>query len=132
MKSLKIILMFLSFSFLFLATQCEDDNVPLTYEEERAQLDIYKETIEDLAATSVCNENTECLFIGFGSKPCGGPLTYLIYTSSIDVQQLLLWVEDYNQLEQELNDEWGIASDCSVVNPPSSFECINNTCIPVF
>ena len=70
MKSLKIILMFLSFSFLFLATQCEDVNVPLTYEEERAQLDIYKETIEDLAATSVCNENTECLFIGFGSKPC--------------------------------------------------------------
>lgn len=132
MKSLKLPLMFLSFSFLFVATQCEEDIHPLTYEDKRADLNIYKDSIEGLAATSVCNENTECLFIGFGSKPCGGPLTYLIYTNSIDVDQLLLWVEDYNHLEQELNEEWGIVSDCSIVNPPSGFECMDNTCIPIF
>jgi len=132
MKGLKLTLMFLSFSFLFLATQCEEDMLPLTYEEERAQLDIYKNTIEDLAAVSVCNENTECLFIGFGSKPCGGPWSYLIYTGSIDVDQLLLWVEDYNQLEQQFNETWEISSDCSFATPPSGFECIDNICIPVF
>ncbi|WP_347923138.1 hypothetical protein [Pontimicrobium sp. SW4] len=132
MKNLKFVFMLLSFSFLFVATQCDEDNPPLTYEEERAELDIYKHKIEGLAAASICNEDTDCLFIGFGSKPCGGPLTYLIYTSSIDIDQLLLWVEDYNQLEQELNEEWGIVSDCSVVNPPSGFECIDNTCNPIF
>lgn len=123
--------MFLSFSLLFLATQCDDDVIS-TYEEERASLNIYKESIENLAASSVCNENTECLFIAFGSKPCGGPWTYLIYSSSIDVEQLQLWVEDYNQLDQELNEEWEIVSDCSVALPPSGFECIDNVCNPIF
>ena len=132
MKSLKLTLMFLSFSFFFMATQCDKDKSPLTYEEERAELDIYKDDIEDLAATSICNDTTECLFVGFGSKPCGGPWTYLVYTNSIDVDQLLLWVNDYNQLEQELNEKWGIISDCSVTPSPLGFECIDNTCNPIF
>ncbi|TJY34693.1 hypothetical protein [Pontimicrobium aquaticum] len=132
MKSLKLIFMFLSFSFFFVATQCGEDKLALTYEEERAELDKYKEKIEDLAATSVCNENTECLFVGFGSKPCGGPWTYLIYTNSINDTQLLLWVNDYNQLEQKLNEKWGIISDCSIASPPVGFECLDNTCNPIF
>lgn len=132
MKIIKQTLVLLSFSFFFIATQCNDEVSPLTYEEERANLNIYKNTIEDLAATSICNENTECSYIGFGSKPCGGPWTYLIYTNSIDVDQLLLWVNDYNQLEQELNENWGIISDCSIVSPPLGFDCVNNTCNPVF
>ena len=132
MKSLKLTFVLLSFSFFFVATQCDEDKPPLTYEKERAELNIYKDKIEDLAATSICNESTECLFVGFGSKPCGGPWEYLIYTNSIDINQLLLWVEDYNQLEQDLNEKWGIASDCSIAPPPSEFECINNTCNPIF
>jgi len=132
MKSLKLTFVLISFCFFFVATQCDEDKPPLTFEEERAELNIYKDEIEDLAATSVCNENTECLFIGFGSKPCGGPWTYLIYTNSIDVGQLLLWVDDYNQLEQELNEKWEIISDCSIASPPVGFECIDNTCNPIF
>ena len=131
MKSLKQTFVLLSFSFFFVAMQCDKDNTPLTYEEDRAELNIYKTTIEDLAATSICEENTECLFIGFGSKPCGGPWTYLIYTNSINVDQLLLWVNDYNQLEQELNEKWDIISDCSIASPPLGFECIDNTCNPI-
>ena len=121
--------MYFSCLILFVGTTCEED--PLTYEEERAELDIYKETIETLAASSICNESTECLFIAFGSKPCGGPWTYLYYTNSIDVEKLELWVEDYNQLESQLNEDWGIVSDCAAVIPPSSMECENNQCIPV-
>lgn len=133
MKRLKLTLMFSSFSILFLATQCDEKrNSPSTYEEQRAELNLYKEKIADLAATSVCNETTECQFVGFGSKPCGGPWSFLIYTSSIDVDQLLLWVEDYNQLEKVLNEEWGLVSDCSMSMPPNSIECIDNTCNPIF
>lgn len=115
-----------------MAFQCDEDIVPLTQEEEREELDIYKKTIEDLAATSVCNEDTECKFIAFGSKPCGGPWNYLIYTTSIDTEKLELWVEDYNQREADFNTNWGVASDCAVVNPPTSINCENNTCIPVY
>lgn len=115
-----------------MAFQCDEDVIPLTQEEEREELNISKKAIEDLAATSVCNETTECKYIAFGSKPCGGPWSYLIYTTSIDTEKLKIWVEDYNQRESDFNSKWGAVSDCSVANPPTSINCENNTCIPIY
>lgn len=115
-----------------MAFQCEDDETPLTQEEERMELDIDKQAIIDFAATSVCNASTECKYIGFGSKPCGGPWSYIIYTTSIDTDKLELWIEDYNNKEADFNAKWGVFSDCSIANPPTSISCENNVCIPVF
>ncbi len=108
---------------------CEDDD---SQEGDRIELDALKTSIEDLAATSVCSETAECKFIGLGSKPCGGPWEYLIYSTSIDVEQLEDLVEDYNKKEADFNAKWGIASDCALANPPSSINCENNRCVAVF
>ena len=88
--------------------------------------------IESLANASVCNESTECKFIAFGSKPCGGPWSYLIYSTSIDTNKLEVMVEDYNQKEADYNQKYGVGSDCSVALPPTSITCENNTCVAVF
>ena len=117
---------------LLLSTQCEDDVAPLTQEEERAELNTLKSEIEDLANTSVCNETSECKFIGLGSKPCGGPWSYLIYSTSIDTENLENMVADYNQKELDFNAKWGVVSDCALTQQPSSIKCENNTCIAVF
>lgn len=114
------------------AFQCDEDNTPLTQEEERKELNLSKRAIEDLAATSICNETTECKYIAFGSKPCGGPWGYIIYSTSIDIEKLKLWVEDYNEQEAAFNSKWGVFSDCTIVNPPISINCENNTCIPIY
>jgi hypothetical protein len=116
---------------LFMAFQCEDD-FNLTMEDEQKTLMTNKKIIEDLAATSVCNENTECKFIAFGSKPCGGPWSYLIYSTSIDTNELESLVEEYNQAQANFNQKWGIVSDCALTLPPSSINCENNSCIPVY
>ncbi|WP_303316453.1 hypothetical protein Q4Q34_06505 [Flavivirga abyssicola] len=125
----------LVFTYLILsvivACSSNDDNTS-TYESELAQLSLLKADIETLANTSVCNENFECKFIALGSKPCGGPWSYLIYTTSIDVEQLKAAVKDYNQKESDFNVKWGIPSDCALTIQPTGVTCENNTCVLVY
>lgn len=117
--------------FLF-STQCKDDIAPFTQEQETQELSLLRQSIENLASQSVCNESTECAYIAFGSKPCGGPWSYLVYSNSINTEELESMVEGYNQKEALYNTSWNIISECSIVNPPSSLICENNTCIAVY
>ena len=117
---------------LLFSTQCEDDIPPITQESEAQELAFLKAEIEDFANTSVCGDTFECKFIGFGSKPCGGPWSYLVYSTSIDVEDLENRVEGYNRKETIFNAEYGIASDCAITNPPTSINCENNACVAVF
>ncbi len=115
---------------LLMTSSCSsnDNNTP-TYEIELEKLSLLKAEIETLASTSVCDGTTECKFIGLGSKPCGGPWSYLVYTTSIDVDKLKAAVEDYNQKEAAFNGKWEIVSDCALALQPISISCENNTCV---
>lgn len=114
-----------------MAFTCEDNAIS-TQETEREALNTSKIAIENLAATSICNENTSCKFIALGSKPCGGPWSYLVYSTSIDVEKLEKMVETYNKKEAEFNAKWGAFSDCAYAMPPTRVNCENNTCIAVY
>ncbi len=116
---------------IFTAFKCDDDS-SFAFEEDKKELAALKQTIEDVANASVCNENTECKFVAFGSKPCGGPWGYLIYSTSIDVETLETLVEEYNQKEADFNTNHNVISDCAFVMPPTGLICENNTCIPVY
>lgn len=117
---------------LLFSTQCEDDIPPRTQESEQQELDALKTDIENFANTSICGDAFECKFIAFGNKPCGGPWDYLVYSTSIDTEQLENMIEGYNRKEDLYNTDWNVASDCSVVTPPTSVDCENNTCVPVY
>ena len=114
-----------------MAFQC-DDNDSSTMEEEQTELSALKSEIENFANQSECNANTDCQFIGLGSKPCGGPRGYLVYSTSIDTEKLEQMVADYNQKETDFNDKWGIMSDCTIAPQPTSVNCENNTCVAVY
>lgn len=116
---------------LLFSTQCEDDITPPTQEDELQELIDLKTEIENFASTSICDDTFECKFIAFGSKPCGGPWSYLVYSTSIDTNRLESLVEGYNQKESIYNTKWNIASDCALVNPPTSVTCENNICVAV-
>lgn len=133
---MKKIILYVTFTFIFSAifiacTMPDDDNA-VTCEEMIEELQQLKTTIVEYAATSVCNEEFECNYIAFGSKPCGGPWEYLIYTTSIDTEQLVILVNDYNELESNYNLLCGGTSDCSIPNEPVGFTCEDNQCIPIF
>ena len=130
MKTFYLLLTICCFSFM--AFQCEDDNLQATKESEQQALIISKKAIETLATTSVCNETTTCKFIALGSKPCGGPWGYLVYSTSINVTKLESMVEAYNKKEAEFNQKWNIISDCAFAMPPTSVTCENNKCVAIY
>jgi hypothetical protein len=62
---------------------------------------------------------SQCKLIGFGSKPCGGPWSFLLYsTANTDEARLKELVSEYNQLETKINKAKQIGSTCSVPSLP--------------
>ncbi len=127
-----LILGCMSLFILTTAMQCDDDDITAPCEDTSMQLLEFRSTIENLANQSVCGEDFECRYIAFGSKPCGGPWGFLVYTTSIDTLTLTSLVMEYNQLETNYNQNCNTVSDCSTPQPPIGFECENNQCIPLF
>lgn len=132
MKKSIVLLGLMSLFMLTTAMQCDEDDSPVNCGQTVQVLAEYKASIQSLAAESVCNDDFECRFIAFGSKPCGGPWEFLIYSTSIDTFQLMTFVADYNQLEANYNLLCNAVSDCSTPQPPTGFGCENNLCIPTF
>ena len=73
----------------------------------------------------------ECKVIAFGSKPCGGPWSYLVYSTSIDEERLEALVESYNIYEQDYNMACDVASDCMFVTEPTELTCEDGKCVIV-
>ena len=107
-------------------------NSEISQEEERLELNNLKDEIEQLISEGTCSENTTCDFIAFGSKPCGGPWSFLVYSSSINVDLLKEKVAIYNENETTFNIKWGVISDCSVSLPPISVDCVDGGCTAIY
>lgn len=77
--------------------------------------------IMELIGEAAATEAGFCQTIAFGSKPCGGPWRYLVYsTQSTDSTLLRSKVERYNRLQAERNRELGLVSDCALVVRPET------------
>ncbi len=101
-------------------------------EEDLAELAALQEEIELMIDSGDCSENSDCESIAFGSKACGGPKTYLVFSTTIDVELLEQKVAIYNELENDFNKKWGIISDCSVPTPPVDVICVAGKCTAVY
>lgn len=84
--------------------------------------------IEEYAKNKACARGDNCRTMAMGSKPCGGPTSYIIYSlSKTDEKQLSDKVKQYTDLEKELNIKYNRMSDCSLLMPPT-VECLNGVC----
>ena len=128
-----IIIGIITIQLVFLAnTNCSGKDKTMSCTDRLTYLNELRDQIRAFAETSICNDNFECGYIAFGSKPCGGAWEYLIYTTSIDTLELTNKVTNFNALEASYNEECGAISDCMAVMPPTDFECKNNTCFPKY
>lgn len=82
------------------------------------QLQQLRETISRLVATPTASTVESCQVVAYGSKPCGGPSEWLIYSREVtDEEQLLPLVDEYNRLTDFYNQQEGLMSDCAVLAP---------------
>lgn len=121
---MKTLILFIS--ILLSVSGCE--STENSQQVDRKELDHHLEEIKDLIARESCSEENQCDYIAVGSKACGGPKTYLLFSSSIDRQKLEELVENYNKAEAGYNQKYGIVSDCMLVTPPERIECVNGKC----
>ncbi|UCC81231.1 MAG: hypothetical protein JSW64_07710 [Candidatus Zixiibacteriota bacterium] len=96
---------------------------------DKAVLLSLRDDIIGMIGEPACDGVGHCRYIAFGSKPCGGPWEYLVYSVSItDSVQLTEKVEFYNQYEDMMNHKYGYISDCSVPEPPQ-LGCVDGVCM---
>ncbi|WP_130733492.1 hypothetical protein [Flavobacterium sp. J27] len=113
---------------LFQSFQCEKEANKTSKTTDFETLQKQKQHIKDYVASFECNEEIGCDFMAFGSKPCGGPWEYLIYSNEVDITYLTTMVNQYNQDEANYNIQYHIFSDCAVVNPPNNVGCVDGVC----
>lgn len=94
-------------------------SVPAASASHAAESEALFAEIKAMVGTAAASEPAQCKKVGFGHKPCGGPASYLIYsTQGLDEIQLLQKVSRYNQLMQAEQQRLGLVSDCAVVPEP--------------
>ncbi len=120
------------FTLLLVTVSCSLEDSNNDRENELAFLIQQKNVIEQLAISVPCTEGSTCKYVAFGSKPCGGPRTYLAYNSTIDEEFFLNQVAIYNTNEDVYNLKWDVLSDCMAVLPPTSVDCIDGKCTTVY
>ncbi len=90
-----------------------------TEEGDRAQLAEMRREINALVGDAAGTSIEDCRYAGVGSKPCGGPWEFIVYSaSSTDSTALAEQLTAYNAFEAEMNELYGYASDCSLPNEP--------------
>ena len=120
----------LIFLLTFTLVACNADDSIQDQEADFAMLERMEAEIMELIDTS-CEEGLECRTVAFGAKPCGGPWTYLIYgMSGTNESELLVKVENYNRVQQIINQKYGLISDCMVVLPPD-LSCQDGNCTAI-
>ena len=108
----------------FQCSDSEDSSGDIT----TAQLETKKQEIQNYINGFSCSESVGCGFIAFGSKPCGGPRTYLLFSNSVNLTKLQEMVKIYNEMDELYNIQTGAVSDCMFVLPPTEVKCVNGIC----
>lgn len=124
MKTIFILLIFIT-SF----SGCDEvkSDQELTMQELEKQLqDIYA-----FIDNGACSTGSECFFMPYGSKACGGHQGYLIFSSETDVPTLQKMVEKHRKAEETYNKQNRIISDCSIPTAPERLVCENGKCIQI-
>lgn len=69
-----------------------------------------------LVGTPEADNPSQCKVLPFGAKPCGGPASWLVYSTKVtDAQILQEKVETYNTLSSRFNEQQDLVGDCAVV-----------------
>ena len=108
------------FIFLFIASlsACERNATQSEVEElNRDKLSRLRNEINNLLDET--GNISSCRAVAFGSKPCGGPWEYLVYSNTATETEIFLnKVVNYNKLESDLNIQDNAMSDCAHIQEP--------------
>lgn len=122
----------LLFSALFLLMSCNLSSEEGGGDASPIALDQLWQEINQMATSQNCINASEWTFTPIGSKPCGGPMSYIAYSRKIDEKRFLELVDSYTVLQADFNRRSGAISDCALVARPSGVTCENSKAVLVY
>jgi len=122
MKRFLMLLMTLGIVFA-----CEkSETISGNQEADRERLDKMKQEILDRIDAIPCENAEDWRPEALGSKPCGGPWSYIPYPFVADESgELLDLIKEYNASEAEYNQKYKIVSDCAAIVKPEGVRCVD-------
>lgn len=108
----------------------QKESRPVSQTKDREHLESLREEIEKIIASETCTNTDEWRISPFGSKPCGGPSSYIAYPKNHE-EELLPKISEYNAQSSAFNQKYGLMSDCAVVPAPSGIRCENGKAVLV-
>jgi hypothetical protein len=124
---MKILLIFLM--FFGAASSCEQ--TVQQQEITAADLENQLADINSYIASFKCSTDSGCSYIAYGSKACGGPQDYLIFSNKVNIEELKTKVDKYTKDEATYNKQQDIMSDCSIPPAPTNLKCEDGNCIRI-
>lgn len=94
------------------------------------RLEELKRLIDNEIGVPHADDPSQCRLIAFGSKPCGGPWTYLVYSAKTNESRLEQLVGEYNQVQKRINIERKLLSNCAIARKPK-VEYVDGVCTGV-
>jgi hypothetical protein len=119
------------FSF-FVLSSCDISGAERGGEESPISLDQLWAEINQLATSQNCTNASDWKFTPIGSKPCGGPMSYIAYSRKIDGKRFLELVNNYTALQADFNKRTGAISNCELVARPSGVRCENSKAVSIY
>lgn len=116
-------LSFIVFVFCLIFSSCSNDEN--SQEEDSEKLEkMHNEIISaSLANSEPCTNSQEWDFAPIGSKGCGGPTGYIVYSKKINTDDFFSKIKKYTDAQSDFNKKWGIISDCSIPTMPAGVQC---------
>ena len=78
----------------------------------------------------ICSQDSDCEHLYFGEKMCGGPESFIIFsTAEVSKSELTALINEYNQLQRDqLNTAENHYGDCRMVQVQEPLICLENIC----
>jgi hypothetical protein len=92
------------------------------------ETNILRDQISALTKNLDCDNSEQCKSIGYGDKPCGGYMSYLLYsTKTTPETELITKVEQFNKLDKQRNIDNNMVSTCEMLLQ-STYTCQQSKC----
>lgn len=87
---------------------------------EQNNLQAMRAEILALVGDAKADDVSQCRVVGFGSKPCGGPASYIAVSVKDGNESVIMaLINKYNAAAKAENERLGLMSNCAVVPKPA-------------
>lgn len=85
--------------------------------------------LQALTADPQCDSSAQCKVLAVGSRACGGPSSYLVYSNKTANEQAVEQLsKKITSLESQFNAENSMVSICQHLMTPGA-QCVENKCV---